>query len=43
LDKNPTKEKIQAFIQISNELVKSVNSAYDFIEKDKRKSSNIIT
>jgi hypothetical protein len=40
MDKNITKENIQKFINISNEIVKSVNSAYDFLEKDKRKVNN---
>ena len=37
MDKNTTKERIQKFIYISNEIVKCVNSAYEFLEKDKRK------
>jgi len=40
LDKNSTKDQIQKFIDISNEIVKSINNAYDFLEKDKRKTSN---
>ena len=32
MDRNTTKDRIQRFIEISNEIVKSINSAYDFLE-----------
>ena len=43
MDRNTTKDRIQRFIEISNEIVKSINSAYDFLEKDKIKTNNITT